>query len=65
MDSDQESMRSDDESKKYDGMGLLKFSSETYIEDLAKCQASLVKLRDKFEKHIKILSTNLNKLTKT
>lgn len=68
---DEVDLESDDESissegiKKYDGMGILRFSSDTYIEDLAKCQASLVKLREKFEKHIKILSTNLNKLTKT
>ena len=46
-------------------MGRLLFSNPTFVTDLAECQSKLNFLRDKFEKQMKFLTVNLNKLTKT
>lgn len=46
-------------------MGLLKFSSDNFANTFQECMQQLNMLREKFEKHMLILSTNLNRLTKT
>lgn len=55
----------DEGQKQFTGMGILQFSSNSFVTDLSECQSKLNFLRDKFEKHVKILTVNLNKLTKT
>jgi hypothetical protein len=49
----------------FNGLGILMYSSSSFVTDLAECQAKLNFLRDKFEKQMKVLTVNLNKLTKT
>ena len=49
----------------FDGMGILKFTSSSYVSDIEECQTKLQNLRSKFEKQMYTLTSQLNRLTKT
>jgi len=45
-------------------MGLLNFNSGNFVKNCEECSMKLNELRTKYEKHMLVLTTNLNKLTK-
>lgn len=50
---------------KFTGMGLLNINSSGFVQDVEECSEKLNQMRSQFEKHMLVLTTNLNKLTKT
>jgi len=50
---------------KFTGMGLLNINSGNFVQNVEECSEKLNQMRTQFEKHMLVLTTNLNKLTKT
>ena len=50
---------------KFTGMGLLSINSSNFVQNVDECSEKLNQMRTQYEKHMLVLTTNLNKLTKT
>lgn len=49
----------------FNGIGILRFTSSNFTNNLHEFFDKIEKLRHKYKNHMMVLTTNLNKLTKT